>query len=121
MGHTLTVIDSTKSKKRGSIYKFCKKNKIDVTWDFNHNVTTWYEILVDGNLILQIENTATVDQFKTLIGMLNNNFRMRAKYDIPGDDFWFAVSSKPTFNKFIKKHGEIFNIKNDKGRDKIRK
>lgn len=107
------TMDDTKMIETGMVSKFCKENGIENTWDFNRVDGTWYEILVDGTMVLQIQNTTTVDQFKTLITMLNDNFRMRAKYDIPGDDFWFAVSSKPTFDKFIKKHGEIFNIKND--------
>jgi len=101
------IIDTNKSY---PVFQFCKKNKIDCTWDFSRkDSTAWTEVLVDGNLVMQIEHTATVDQFKTAIKILSKDFKAKNFTKIPGDDFWFAMGTKENFDKFVDKHNGILS------------
>lgn len=55
------------------VQKFCKENKIEYSWDWDRN-GGWNEILFDGELLMQITQGITIEQFKNVITILSNNF-----------------------------------------------
>lgn len=90
------------------IYKFCKDNGIQCSWDFSKkDQTMWTEIHINDELLIQIESTATVEQFIKLIQLLKVDYNDKCG-SIEGEDFWFVINGKRFFNIFMRKHGHLF-------------
>ena len=94
--------------KNYDVYKFCKENNIECSWDFSRrDATSWTEIYIDGDSIFQFEHSTTKKQFFDVVNKLKINFKDKCN-DIEGDDFWWVVSGKKLFTKFINKHEGVF-------------
>ncbi len=92
-----------------SVFQFCKKNGIKCSWDFNRrDGVEWTEIYLDNDMVFQVDKNCKIEQFIELVLFLNDHWNKKNKSDVSGDDFWFAVTSKIVFNKFFKKHEDVF-------------
>ena len=102
------------------VSQFCKDNNISYTWDFNKFDGKWTEILLEGELIMQISNTATKDSFVKLMKLLEKNFKTKEiSFD---DNFWFTLTkSEKRFKEFMKKHKNAFIKKRKNGKKSIHK
>ncbi len=87
------------------VFKFCKEKGIECSWDFSKcDNKYWTEVFVDGDMVFQIDASATVQQFIELVEELQSDFKSECK-DISGDDFRFVVDKdEKIFRKFVEKH-----------------
>ena len=104
------IIDEILKEKDYEVYKFCKENKIECSTDFSRrDQTSWTDIYVDGEIVFQFEHSTTKNQLLKVVELLTINFKDRCD-EIDGDDFWWVVSNKKIFTKFINKHKAVFKI-----------
>lgn len=97
------------NNKNYPVFQFCKNNNINCHWDFSRkDSTAWTEILIEGKIVMQIEHTTTVKQFKAAIKILMKNFNTKDFTQIPGDDFWFVTGTRESFDKFLHKYESLF-------------
>jgi hypothetical protein len=104
----MSMMDIINSGNSFPVFKFCKDNGIKCSWDFSKkDQTEWTEIYLDDDLFMQIQSTATVEQFIELIQTLKKDFTDKCE-NIKGEDFWFVVNGKRYFNKFMNLYGHLF-------------
>lgn len=90
---------------------FCKENNIEYSWDWNERHGAWNEIFIDGELLFQITQGITLDQFKTAIRHLSENF-YTAYIPDEGIDYTICLpqnsKTEEMFNRFFEKHKHFF-------------
>lgn len=92
------------------VYIFCTKNNIEISWD-RHAISReiWNEIFHKGELLLQVDQLISVEQFKAVVRALHVDFKTEIFPDIDGKDFTIACRSKELFEDFYETHKELFN------------
>ena len=96
--------------KNFEVFKFCKSNGIDCSWDFD-NSTKWTEIYINGKRCFQFEHSTTVEQFIGAIKLLSENIDPNDICEkVGGEDFFWSIENKRRIKSFIKKHSNVFGI-----------
>lgn len=95
------------------VYKFCKDNGIECSWDFEGGSGKKYtEIYIDNNLLFQLDYRMTLVQFFQIIKILSNNYEPSDEdlKSIPdSENIWFVAHEHfYFFNEFMCKYSELF-------------
>lgn len=93
------------------VFTFCKENGIPCYTDFSKkDNTAWTEIQIDGRVVFQFEDITTVKHFLEVIRLFKIKWNNPNVDKIEGEDFWFAVGEKETFDMFLDKYEKVIMV-----------
>jgi hypothetical protein len=108
MSDNLLLGELLERGKNFEVYKYCKEHDIECSWDFSKaDNTSWTDIYIDNKLVMQFQNTTTVNQFIEVVKRMKKDYNDKC-IDIEGEDFWFVVERKKYFDKFLEEHNHLF-------------
>lgn len=95
--------------KYSDVYYFCEENNIECGWDFStRKGIVWTEIYSDGQLVMQVDNGCSRQQFVKLVKMMYEDFDAEEYNDGFDNDVWIAIDDEDQFKEFVEKHKELF-------------
>jgi len=88
--------------------EYLEEKGIKWSWDRNSRDGVWLEILHEDRIVMQIEESITLDQMLELFKMYQDNPKTEV-FDIDGPDFWLAVKDEDNVASFIEANPKLFN------------